>query len=652
MDELLEQFLIEAPELVQQASDDLIALERDPGDAARIDSAFRAVHTLKGSVALFDFAPMGMALHAAEELLGVVRTKKLSPDNSVITALLDCVSACGAWVESIANSGILPPDAHAQSQRISRALLNHLRADGEASEAAPTNMEWVTALLALESDALVEIRHEKRMVTAVRYVPDHGCFFQGIDPIAPIRAVPHLMALRVEGRTPWSTEGFDPYVCNLVIDLLSAAPVDDVRRIFASTGGQTTVVEIAPGTLPTVSKVAHADPRRDAASRTLRVDSERVDALVDILGELIVAKNGLAHLATQAAAVDTRLARALTINQATIDRLVVDMHRALMNLRMVPLARTFRRLPPLVRDIASRLGKRVDLDVRGDDVEADKAVVDGLFEPLLHVLRNAVDHGIEGAAARESGGKLPTGRVTLSASREGDQIAIAVADDGPGIDPAKIRQAAKASGIRSPGVIDGLDDKTTLDLVFAPGLSTASSVTDVSGRGVGMDAVRTAIESLGGRVAINSVLKQGTTVRFTLPQAVVITTVMVVAVGEDEFGVPIDSVVETARVPADRITPIRSGAAFVMRDRTIPLVQLSSLLGLADTQRASSDIKVLVVAVGDQRIGIEVGDFAQRIDVLLRPMTGFLATMPGILGTALLGDGRVLMILDLPELIG
>ena len=290
--------------------------------------------------------------------------------------------------------------------------------------------------------------------------------------------------------------------------------------------------------------------------------------------------------------------------------------------------------------------------MRGDDIEADKAVVDGLFEPLLHVLRNAVDHGIEGAAAREIGGKVPTGRVTLSASREGDQIAIAVADDGPGIDPAKIRQAAKTSGIRSPGVIDGLDDKTTLDLVFAPGLSTASSVTDVSGRGVGMDAVRTAIESLGGRVAINSVLRQGTMVRFTLPQAVVITTVMVVAVGEDEFGVPIDTVVETTRLPADRITPIRSGSAFVMRDRTIPLMQLSGLLGLADSQRVSSDLKVLIVAVGDQRIGIEVGNFAERIDVLLRPMTGLIATMPGILGTALLGDGRVLMILDLPELIG
>ena len=606
----------------------------------RIDSAFRAVHTLKGSVALFDFAPMGAVLHAAEGLLGKLRTKEMLPSKGVITALLECISACDVWVASIAGSWTLPPDADATSLRISQALLSQPGVDDVTRAVTPTDRKWVAALLAREPEALVETRAAKRTVTAVRYIPAEDCFFRGEDPVAIVQSIPGLIALRVEGRTPWSAENYDPYTCNLVFELLSTAPVEDVRRLFGTAPNQAEVVDCNPSSdiFSTSPNVRPADRVLDAGSRTLRINSERVDALVDILGELIVSKNGLAHLAAQAAMVDTRLARALTVNQGNIDRLVGEMHRALMNLRMVPLARTFRRLPRLVRDIATRLGKQVDLEISGDDVEADKAVVDGLFEPLLHVLRNAVDHGMEADNDRQSAGKPATGRVTLSASRERDQIVVAVADDGPGIDPTKIRESAKAADIQRAGLVDGLDDKAVLDLIFAPGLSTAKNVTDISGRGVGMDAVRTAIEALGGRIAISSELGRGTTVRFTLPQAVVITTVMVIALGEDRFGIPIKSVVETARVPADRITPIRGGAAFVMRDRTIPLIQLSSLLRLPGSQQTHSDAKVLVAAIGDQRIGIEVDDFAERIDVLLRPMTGLLAAMPGILGTALPGN--------------
>ena len=640
MDELLEQFLIEGPEQVQQASDDLLALERDPTDMSRVDSAFRAVHTLKGSVALFDFAPMGAVLHAAEDLLGEMRAKRLSIDAWMVTALLDCISACESWMKSITRTGSLPRDAEAQSVMLSNALR---ASEGGESAAMPTaDGQWIATLLDRESRVLA---HHTRPITAIRFIPKADCYFHD-DPVAHMRLVPKLLALQVSNHSAPAIENYDPYVCSLVFVALSAASIEDVRGALEGVEGELAVVDAnGEGQQPKLPGSS------GESSRTLRVDAQRIEALVNVLGEMIVAKNVLAHLASQAASVDTSLARALTTNQGQIDRLVTDMHRALMGLRMVPLARTFRRFPRLVRDLAGKLGKRVEFHITGEDVEADKAIVDGLYDPLLHVLRNAVDHGIENPTVREGIGKLPSGSITLEAIRQGDKIILTVADDGPGLDAAGIRQAAKAAGVASSIPIDELDDEAALDLIFAPGLSTAQEVTEVSGRGVGLDAVRTAVDALGGRVAIASTPGQGTTARLVLPHAVIVTPVLMISVGSEQFGIPIDVIMETARLAANRIVAIRSGEAFVMRNETIPLVRLSALLGSPFAARGNADVKVLIASVDGESVGIEVDDFGDRIDILLRPMTGILARVPGILGSALLGDGRVLMVLNIPELI-
>ena len=390
MDELLEQFLIEAPELVQQASDDLLALVDDPGNAERIDSSFRAVHTLKGSVALFDFRSMGATLHAAEDVLGDVRAGRQSA-RVANGPLLDCVGTWDRWVRAIAATGTLPDDAEAHARRL------------------------IAALTAID----------------VAHVP---------------------------GKTACVVAG--------TADAPSSAP----------------------------STVDSADSR---ASRMLRVDAERIDALANLVGEMIVAKNGLAHLIEQASAVAPQVGRSLAAKQAEIDRLVASMHRSVMSVRMVPLERTFRRFPRLVRELAMNLDKNINLEIKGEDVEADKAIVDGLFDPLLHLLRNAVDHGVEDGLRRKELGKPPTGQVRLEAQRNGDQIIITISDDGGGLDIAKIRRSAVAAGVAEGSAVDALDDAAAVDLIFAPGFSTALAVTEVSGRGVGMDAARTAIEVVG-----------------------------------------------------------------------------------------------------------------------------------------------------------
>ena len=236
---------------------------------------------------------------------------------------------------------------------------------------------------------------------------------------------------------------------------------------------------------------AVADTPTDGTTRSVRVDTTRIDALVDLVGELIVAKNNLEHLAAQAAIVDPSLSRALAVNLSGFERLTGEMHRAVMHLRMTPLSRTFSRFPRWMRDTAGKLGKTVNFEIADEEVEADKAVVDGLFEPLLHVLRNAVDHGIEDAGMRRAAGKPAVGRIALEARPDGDQIVVAISDDGAGLDPVKLRAVAKLKGLMSDEALNALDDAAVADLIFTPGFSTADSITDISGRGVGMDAVRT-----------------------------------------------------------------------------------------------------------------------------------------------------------------
>ena len=305
-----------------------------------------------------------------------------------------------------------------------------------------------------------------------------------------------------------------------------------------------------------------------------------------------------------------------------------------------------------MRDTAGKLGKTVNFEITDEEAEADKAIVDGLFEPLLHVLRNAVDHGIEDASMRLAAGKPEVGRIALEARPNGDQIVVAVSDDGAGLDPVKLRAVAKVKGLMSDEALNALDDAAVADLIFTPGFSTADGITDISGRGVGMDAVQTAVASLGGRVSIASTFGSGTTVRMTLPKAVLVSTIVTVSVGGERFGVPLEAVAETCRISPDRILPIRSGEAFVLRNRTIPLVRLSDVLQLSEVPRRLNDAKVLIVKSDNQSVGVEIDGVGERLDVLLRPMTGLLSAMPGVLGTALLGDGGILLILDLPELIG
>lgn len=724
MNEFVEQFLIECRELVEQATDDLLTLEGQPDDKDRLDSAFRAFHTLKGAAGIVDFDAMGRALHAAEDVLSDVRAGREPVTPQLISNGLTCLDQVVQWLDAMEVDGEIPPGADAAADAIVR------RFDGDGQPAAPppapsTGQNWIQALLDRHGPATL----------ALRYAPDPDAFFRGEDPLALLAGLPNLIAVEIlnAGDLPPLAE-LDPFRCHLVLGALTAGDAASAAAMLESVMERVEIVAIGRETAPnlphsasalleaqlmllaepaaeglagrlaaagrasgnvlrhlgrtaeaarldaiaagalaaldpsalatairTVSRgplegpeapVADALPA-EAAARTLRVDVERIDALVNLTGELLVAKNALGHAAALAAegAPVAELASQLKAQQAVLGRLVDELQRSVLSIRVLPMRYVFQRFPRLVREMMAALGKPAQLVTEGDETEADKVIVESLFEPLLHVLRNALDHGVESPTARAAAGKPASAVIRLAASRQGEHVVIEVSDDGGGVDVDRVRAVAQQRGVASGEALEAMDEQDIVDLIFAPGFSTSTQVTSLSGRGVGMDAVRAAVERLGGRVRIDSRRGAGTTIRFDLPFAVMMSRVLTVEAGGQMFGIPLESVVETVRVDRERMAPIGAARAFVLRNRTIPVIDLAQALGAREQRKPAGPASIVVASAGGQLGGLEVDRLGERLDVMLKPMEGLLSGMPGVAGTTLLGDGRVLIVLDLQAVL-
>jgi two-component system chemotaxis sensor kinase CheA len=329
------------------------------------------------------------------------------------------------------------------------------------------------------------------------------------------------------------------------------------------------------------------------------------------------------------------------------------MQDSIMQVRMMPVSFVFQRFPRLVRDTSQKLGKEVNLILEGEDTEADKNVIESLGDPLVHIVRNSLDHGIESPDIRRSLGKPAIGTILIRATQEADRVVIEIRDDGKGIDPAVIKRLAFEKGLIDSERLERLSDQEAVNLVFAAGFSTADVVSDLSGRGVGMDVVRTAIEKVNGTIHLESEKGKGTRMLLSLPLSMAVTNVMIIESNNQIFGVPMETVVETVRIPRSAIHTIKKRQATVLRGRIVPLKSLNSLLGRDVPPRASEDddLAVLIVSLGGEYMGIMVDNFRETVDIILKPMTGVLAGLSAYSGSALLGDGSVLMVLDLKEIV-
>jgi two-component system chemotaxis sensor kinase CheA len=626
MNEFLEQFLLEARELAEQATGELLALERAPDSKEHLDGAFRAFHTLKGGAGIVDFSAMSRAVHAAESVLTMVRAGELQISADLTGDCLACIDQIIQWLDEIQATGDLPTAAdHAADAIVARF--------GDAEDPATRSPTPSTPERKREGGTIAAVAHrilnEQRLLLAAPHpVGRQGRTVSAARVVLNIRQ--HLSLADgtiVEQAASNVLGGGDPQ--QLIDAIISSLAV-----------GQAVAETAAP-----------TSPRKETATQTLRVSSERVNALVNLIGELIIAKNAITHLSRLAADAENPLATALKDEQARLERLTAGLQHAVLSLRVLPLRTVFQRFSRVVRELAVSLEKPTSLVLEGEGTEADKAIVEMLFEPLLHIVRNAMDHGIETQAARAAVGKPTVATVRMRGYRTGDHVVIEVMDDGQGIDIQRVRQVAVERGIVGQDDLSTVRDEDAIDLLFASGFSTAAAVTDLSGRGVGMDAVRTAVERIGGRVTMESKSGQGSTVRFVLPFSVMMTQVMTVDAGGQTFGVPLEAVVETVRIPRDRIQAIGHTGAFVVRNRTIPLINLALTLGQQAGVTGTQEAIVVIASVSGQLAGFEVERVGERMDVMLRPVDGLLSGMPGIAGTTLMGDGQVLLILDLQEIL-
>ncbi len=647
MDELTEQFGIEARELVHQAFESLLALEQDPLDQRQLESLFRSIHTLKGSVALFEFGPMEAILHRCEDYLSAARAGGIDIDAGFIDAVVVIVEWTEQCVEEIAATGAPSAQTLSQGPQLQGTLAFSPGVLSEGLDANEPTPRWARDLLSKHSSLPID-----HSVIAARYEPHAECFFSGDDPLKTVSQVPGIAYLRVFARNmPEPETPYDPFRCNLVIEVLSTASLSELQAIFRLIPDQVRLVEILAEPAVTNSR-ASTHSNVASSGGVARVSVDRLDTLVTLTGELIAAKNRLRSAAALFPPLpgNTSPVRYLLQSQAEIDRLVGSLYAAVTRTRMIPIGQTFRRFPRLVRETAARLGKAVDLVMEGETIEADREIVENVYEPLVHLIRNAIDHGIEAGVERTKVAKPERGLIQLRAMRLGEQLRIELRDDGRGMSPQTIRARALSAGLTTNEGLDGLSDDAVLQFVFLPGFSTSEGVTDVSGRGVGLDVVRSTLSALGGRVELSSTPEKGTIFGLVLPISFSMSRLMVVEVGGEQYGIPIEKIHETVRVSANAVTPVRAGEAFVLRQQTIPLLELSQLLRLPQTPR-KNELTVLAVSLGGEPVGVAVDRIVDRSDALMRPLTGLLAGTPGIVGSTLMGDGRIVLVLDIEGLM-
>ncbi len=627
MNEFLEQFLVEARELVEQAAADLLALEREPGDRASLDGSFRAFHTLKGGAGIVDFTAMGRAMHAAEDVLSTVRKGDRPVTAALIGDCLACIDQVVQWLDAIEESGELPSEADAAADR----LAARFAAGESAIEVATVEVKIEAPALEGEeatSAAAVAILREQIALLAVAG--------EGLEGRIASAGRAAANVFRHLGRSDVAER-----IGEAAVESLASSDPTVIAR-----AAQTAIESL--NAKPPTGPIAPLALRSDLLSRSLRVDAERVDTLVDLTGELTVAKNAIGHIAMLAREGDNALSEAIVSEYGKLDRLVDGLQRAVLELRILPLQRVFQRFSRLVREMSESLAKPVRLVIEGEDTQADKAIVEMLFEPLLHVVRNAMDHGVEPSPQRASTGKSAIATISMRARRESEHVVIEVEDDGRGIDADRIRNVAVERGLATADMVAGMSEDAAIDLIFMPGFSTATDVTDLSGRGVGMDAVRASIERLGGRVQLETRKGASSTVRFVLPFSVMMTRVMTVEAGGQWFGIPLEAVTETVRIPRDDIRAVGQTHAFVLRNRTVPLIGLAATLGWGKAA-PKPDAMVIVASSGGVSGGLEVDRLGARIDVMLKPPEGLLSGIPAIAGTTMLGDGQVLLVLNVKE---
>ncbi len=595
MEEIIQDFLVETDELIQGLEGDLIELEKNPEDKDLLNRIFRSFHTIKGASGFLGFNQIVELSHALEDLLNKLRGGELKVTPSIMDGLLEGLDMLKKLVDHVRNGDGVEEDLTSILSTIKGLMSGEGQevsgdGDGEKKESSPQSP-------AGEPKMVGEILVEQGTITQD----------QLLEAIKEQKGGERLGDVLV--RKGYATK-------------------EDVEKALSTQRKETP----SPG-----------------AETTVRVDAARLDDLMNMVGELVLERNRIMRLTDQ---LEDRYGDddlVVRLRQATynLDIITGDLQLSVMKTRMQPVARVFSRFPRMVRDISRAKGKEVELVIEGQETELDKTIIEEIGDPLIHLIRNAIDHGIEPPDEREEKGKPRKGRVLLSASYKGGGIEITVEDDGRGIDIEKVGRKAVEKGLVTEEDLAGMMEKDVLNLIFHPGFSTAEEVTDISGRGVGMDVVKSNIVKVGGTIEIDTEKGKGTRITLNLPLTLAIIQTLMVRAGGEDYVIPLSSVTEIIGLEGRRVQTINGREAIEFRGRIHPVVRLASLVGAM----SNGDSKyALIMALGEKRLALLVEGLGSQEEVVIKSLGGYLSKVRGLSGATITGDGKVIPILDVSDL--
>ncbi len=632
----LPMFLAESREHLQELNLAIIRIEENGDDHETLDEIFRIAHSLKGMSATMGFAGMAALTHEMEDVLELIRQRRGAVERDAIDVLLACLDALEASVDQIEGEGVegIKPEP----------LIERLR--GLIRDRTPEQVVERTAI-PVAPDDLAEKAAGRRVLAVTASMTD--------DALMPgVRAFMAIQALGDHGEVvgsvprPDALEGFDGRAVHVWVATDSEADalltaVNEVPDI-AQVNCAEVSLEAAAIAEAQAEEAGEAPRRPDAppakkhaAASTVRVDAERLDQLMHYIGELVLHRTEVEAVAAQADVPGlSQAVQNLTRTSQALQAMV-------MQVRMVPVEAVFLRFPRLARDLSSKLGKQVDLSLVGQDTEMDRTVVEALGDPLVHLVRNSLDHGLEPAAERVAAGKPPTGTLEISARHAGGNVIITVSDDGRGIDPQKVANKAVQRGLITPEAAESIDMARAAELLFMPGFSTAETTSDISGRGVGMDAVRTAIRELGGEVIMTSELGQGTTAQIRLPLTLAIINALLVEVDDQPVAIPIERVERTVRLADHAVRSVAGDRMLVMSDGVLPIIEAADRFGHGGGPEPAHAV---LVRGHDRRLAVSVSKLIGQRELVTRPLPADVAEQAGLSGGAVLSNGQIALIAD------
>lgn len=718
-EEILQDFLVEAGEILEQLSEQLVELESRPDDANLLNAIFRGFHTVKGGAGFLQLHELVECCHIAENVFDILRKGERHVDSELMDVILEALDAVNgmfsevrerapitaATPELLAALARLAEPADTSAAPVAEAvpepvveaepdvtdhefeqLLNSLsavKAEAEAPAApvaAPTSEDITDA----EFESLLDQLHGKGQFAADAVAP-----VAAVEaPAAPVStditddefealldqlhgkgtfAADALPAVSATSPAPAAPAAPAPAGDGLISDHEFESLLDELHGkgkftevVPAAAAAVATAAPVAakaaapvaakpaPAAAPAPARAAAAPVAEKPASEaetTVRVDTARLDDIMNMVGELVLVRNRLVRLGLSSG--DEAMQKAVS----NLDVVTADLQTAVMKTRMQPIKKVFGRFPRLVRDLARQLKKEINLELVGEETDLDKNLVEALADPLVHLVRNAVDHGVETPEEREASGKSRNGKVILAAEQEGDHILLSITDDGKGMDPTILRNIAVKRGVMDKDAADRLTDTECYNLIFAPGFSTKTEISDVSGRGVGMDVVKTKISQLNGSINIYSTKGQGSKIVIKVPLTLAIMPTLMVMLGNQAFAFPLVNVNEIFHLDLSRTNVVDGQEVVIVRDKALPLFYLKRWLVASAKHEEQREGHVVILSVGTQRIGFVVDQLVGQEEVVIKPLGKMLQGTPGMSGATITGDGRIALILDVPSML-